>query len=60
MAGDHMLFWRQDGIEESWRFIEPVLERCESCSERERNLHFYPAGSRGPQRAQDMMPSKRG
>ena len=60
MAGDHMLFWRQDGIEESWRFIEPVLERCESCPERERNLHFYPAGSRGPQRAQDMMPSKRG
>jgi glucose-6-phosphate 1-dehydrogenase len=60
MAGDHMLFWRQDGIEESWRFIEPVLERCESCVERERNLHIYPAGSRGPRRARDMMPATRG
>ena len=60
MAGDHMLFWRQDGIEESWRFLEPVLSRCETCSERVENLHFYPAGSAGPQRALDMMPSGRG
>jgi glucose-6-phosphate 1-dehydrogenase len=60
MAGDHMLFWRQDGIEESWRFLEPILSRCESCAEREDNLHFYPAGSAGPQRGLDMMPSGRG
>lgn len=57
MAGDHMLFWRQDGIEESWRFLEPVLSRCETCAERSENLHFYPAGSSGPRRALDMMPS---
>ncbi len=56
MAGDHMLFWRQDGIEESWRFLEPVLSRCETCAERPDNLHIYPAGSAGPQRALDMIP----
>lgn len=56
MAGDHMLFWRQDGIEESWRFLEPVLSRCETCAERRENLHLYPAGSPGPQRALDMIP----
>ena len=60
MAGDHMLFWRQDGIEESWRFLEPILSRCESCAERIDNLHLYAAGSAGPQRALDMMPSGRG
>ena len=60
MAGDHMLFWRQDGIEESWRFLEPVLSRCETCSERVENLHFYPAGSAGPRRGLAMMPSGRG
>jgi len=60
MAGDHMLFWRQDGIEESWRFLEPVLSRCETCSERAENLHLYPAGSAGPPRALDMMPPGKG
>jgi glucose-6-phosphate 1-dehydrogenase len=60
MAGDHMLFWRQDGIEESWRFLEPVLSRCETCAERADNLHFYPAGSAGPRRGLAMMRSGRG
>ena len=57
MAGDHTLFWRQDAVEESWRFIEPVLERCESCSERRANLHYYPAGNPGPTRALIMLPT---
>ncbi len=49
MLGDHMLFWRQDGIERSWAFFDPVLEECESCPDRPSRLHFYPAGSRGPE-----------
>ena len=59
MAGDHMLFWRQDGIEESWRFLDPILSRCETCAERVDNLHLYPAGSAGPRRALEMMPPER-
>ena len=49
MAGDHMLFWRQDGIELSWAFLTPVLQECEECPSRERQLHFYPAGTWGPE-----------
>jgi glucose-6-phosphate 1-dehydrogenase len=47
MRGDHMLFWRQDGIELSWSFLTPVLEQCEQCDDRVRRLHCYPAGSWG-------------
>jgi len=48
MLGDHMLFWRQDGVELCWSFLTPVLEACETCGDRAERLHFYPAGSRGP------------
>ncbi|MFP7754836.1 glucose-6-phosphate dehydrogenase [Thermodesulfobacteriota bacterium B35] len=48
MAGDHMLFWRQDGIEQSWAFLTPVLRQCEQCLDRETRLHSYPAGTWGP------------
>lgn len=44
MLGDHMLFWRQDGIEASWEFLTPVLEACEQCDNGQQ-LHFYRAGS---------------
>ena len=55
MAGDHMLFWRQDGIELSWSFLTPVLEECEKCSSLDQNLHLYPAGSWGPESARQTM-----
>lgn len=48
IRGDHMLFWRQDGVELSWAFLTPILERCEGCEEREDRLSFYKAGSWGP------------
>lgn len=48
IRGDHMLFWRQDGIELSWAFLTPVLEACEKCDSSDKNLHHYPAGSWGP------------
>lgn len=51
MAGDHMLFWRQDGIEQSWSFLNPVLEECDNCDILDRHLHFYPAGTWGPKPA---------
>ena len=55
MAGDHMLFWRQDGIEQSWSFLTPVLEECEQCNDPDRFLHLYPAGSWGPESARKIM-----
>lgn len=49
MTGDHMLFWRQDGIELSWSFLSPILEECEQCSCEGTDPSFYPAGTWGPE-----------
>ena len=51
LRGDHTLFWRSDGLEESWSLFEPIISVCESCGERETNLFHYPAGSDGPKEA---------
>jgi glucose-6-phosphate 1-dehydrogenase len=48
MLGDQMLFWRQDGVELCWKFLMPILNRCEVCDDQAQLLHFYKAGSRGP------------
>ncbi len=48
MLGDQMLFWRQDGVELCWKFLTPILDRCEACDDQAEMLHFYEAGSRGP------------
>ena len=56
MAGDHMLFWRQDGIEQSWAFLTPLLRMCEEeCSSRAELLQRYPAGTWGPAQVHDIM-----
>jgi glucose-6-phosphate 1-dehydrogenase len=51
--GDRMLFLRQDGVELCWSFLTPILEVC--CEERAIPLHFYEAGSWGPEPAQKWM-----
>ncbi|MEW6429166.1 MAG: glucose-6-phosphate dehydrogenase [Thermodesulfobacteriota bacterium] len=51
IAGDHMLFWRQDGVEETWSHLDPILLECEHCSNRAGLLHRYGAGSWGPEAA---------
>jgi glucose-6-phosphate 1-dehydrogenase len=51
MLGDHMLFWRQDGVELCWSFLTPILQGCETCDNREEMLLPYEAGSRGPEGA---------
>jgi glucose-6-phosphate 1-dehydrogenase len=56
MAGDQTLFWRQDGLELCWQFMEPVLAGCEVCADTPGQLHFYPAGSYGPRAALNMLP----
>lgn len=49
MLGDQMLFWRQDGVELCWAFLTPILEHCESCSDRPEQLRPYDSGTWGPE-----------
>ncbi|MFZ5774777.1 MAG: glucose-6-phosphate dehydrogenase [Thermodesulfobacteriota bacterium] len=52
LTGDHMLFWRHDGVELSWEFLSPVIEGCETCGTAAGKLLApYPAGSLGPETA---------
>ncbi len=55
LLGDHMLFVRQDGVEECWAFLSPILDACETCKERERSLHSYESGTWGPPQAENVM-----
>jgi glucose-6-phosphate 1-dehydrogenase len=48
ILGDHMLFWRKDGVALSWSYLTPILDACETCGDREALLHTYEAGSWGP------------
>ncbi len=47
IQGDQMLFWHQEGVERSWAFLTPILERIEdpSCP---CGLTIYEAGTWGP------------
>ncbi len=56
MTGDQTLFWRQDGLELCWAFLDPILNCAETCDDRSQRLHPYPAGSLGPKAALDMLP----
>jgi glucose-6-phosphate 1-dehydrogenase len=55
MNGDHMLFWRQDGIEGSWSFFTPILKECEHCFNLDQQLHRYQAGTWGPEAARNRL-----
>ncbi len=53
MLGDQTLFWRKDGVEESWKLLTPVLKEWEECpvSSKKKRLYFYKSGGRGPEQA---------
>ena len=51
MLGDHMLFWRKDGVELCWAFLTPILNQCETCGDREEMLLPYDSGTWGPKAA---------
>ena len=57
MQGEQMFFWRQDGVELAWEFLDPILEVCEQCSDRGRQLKFYEAGSWGPKEVRGLLSS---
>jgi glucose-6-phosphate 1-dehydrogenase len=61
MLGDHMLFWRQDGVELCWSFVElcwsfltPILKECETCADRADILLPYDSGTWGPKAIRDL------
>jgi glucose-6-phosphate 1-dehydrogenase len=54
MQGDQMLFVRDDGVEETWALLTPVLEKIESGSFL-RNFPNYAAGSEGPAQAAGLL-----
>jgi len=54
MLGDHMLFWRQDGVELCWSFLTPILKECETCANRDEALLTYDSGTWGPKAGRDL------
>ncbi len=48
LAGDHMLFTRQDAVEETWRVVQPLLDEPGP-------VVPYKPGTWGPQEASDLL-----
>jgi glucose-6-phosphate 1-dehydrogenase len=53
MLGDQTLFSRQDWLDCSWGFLDPILERW--AKDKKAGLNFYAAGSWGPKDAEDLL-----
>ena len=54
MSGDATLFARRDEVEEAWAFID-IIENAWAAKKEAPNLFFYPAGSWGPEEADDLL-----
>lgn len=46
MMGDSTLYIRGDALEETWKYVQPILDYCNNHPETP--LHGYPAGTWGP------------
>jgi glucose-6-phosphate 1-dehydrogenase len=53
LTGEHQLFAREDGIEETWRIVQPLLDHPGE-------IHRYESGSWGPDAARDLTRGHRG
>jgi glucose-6-phosphate 1-dehydrogenase len=53
MLGDAILFQRADGVEASWRAVEPFMRAWTRAGSK--GLAFYPAGSAGPKEADSLI-----
>jgi len=53
MLGDSTLYARGDAVEAAWKFISPIHEIWEN--EKEMKIHGYPAGTWGPENADDLI-----
>ena len=48
LTGDHQLFAREDGIEQTWRIVQPLLDHPGE-------IHQYEPGSWGPDAARELL-----
>ncbi|MCX8093200.1 MAG: glucose-6-phosphate dehydrogenase [Candidatus Goldbacteria bacterium] len=50
LYGDHTIFWDKEGVEYSWKILQPLLEKLNNCPLEEKNktLKIYEPGSEGP------------
>jgi glucose-6-phosphate 1-dehydrogenase len=53
LTGDHQLFAREDGIEETWRIVQPLLDHPGE-------IHQYEPDSWGPDAARELLRGHRG
>jgi len=56
MKGDSTLFARSEEVIEAWKFLSPVIEAWKN--DKEIPLHGYPAGTWGPEKADDLIEDK--
>lgn len=56
MLGDQMLFLRQEGVEETWRLLTPVLEHIQRMRIKGK-FPDYESGSAGPEKANELINS---
>ncbi|ULB34703.1 MULTISPECIES: glucose-6-phosphate dehydrogenase [Proteiniphilum] len=56
MAGDNMLFMQGEAAEETWKFVQPILDYW--ANDKNIPLHGYPSGSWGPDVADDLIEGK--
>jgi glucose-6-phosphate 1-dehydrogenase len=54
VKGDRMLFVRSDGVRETWRLLDPVIERVER-EARAKGIAVYEAGTDGPAAARALI-----
>jgi glucose-6-phosphate 1-dehydrogenase len=54
MSGDATLFARRDEVEEAWAFVDPIEEAWHAKKDAP-GLYFYPAGSWGPEEADELL-----
>src|SRR5438067_7449575 len=54
MSGDATLFARRDEVEEAWALID-IIENAWSAKKNAPDLFFYPAGSWGPEEADELL-----
>src|SRR5437588_5898742 len=54
MSGDATLFARRDEVEQAWAFID-IIEKTWSAKKNAPELSFCPAGSWGPEQADELL-----
>lgn len=53
MLGDSTLYARQDALEASWGFIDPILQAW--AKKPDKNLYTYPVLTEGPEERYDLL-----